>query len=32
LIRRFMALPLIVRGLWLFAAFQAFVVGFELVR
>jgi hypothetical protein len=25
-----MSLPLLVRGLWLFAAFWAFAVGFEL--
>jgi hypothetical protein len=31
-IRNFMSLPLLVRGLWLFAAFQAFAVGLELVR
>jgi hypothetical protein len=31
-IRTFMNLPLLVRGLWLFAALQAFALGFELVR
>jgi len=31
-IRTFMSLPLHVRGLWLFAAFQALAVRLELVR
>jgi hypothetical protein len=31
-IRTFMSLPLLVRGLRLFAAFQAFAVGLELER
>jgi hypothetical protein len=30
--RTFMGLPLLVRGLWLFAAFQAFAFAVELVR